>query len=216
MKHKAPSPEPVKPAVAPLLIGYARVSTDEQDVRHQVMALKAAGCHQVFTETISGRTKTRPVLDRILRDLRPQDTLVATQLDRIARSTQHWHTIMADVYKAGASFRSLKEDFSFTTSIGKLILTILSAVAEFEVNLISDRTKSGLARARAEGKQIGQKLLFTDDMRAKVIKLWTVRDRNGDWKHSTREVAKMLKISTSLINNRLPGGREAYVAKRRK
>jgi len=211
---KAKAPEPDKPAFAPLLIGYARVSTEEQDVAHQVLALQTYGCHQIYTDTVSGRAKTRPVLDRVLRDLRPQDTLVVTQLDRLARSTIHWHKIMQEIYGAGATFKSLKEDFVFTTSIGKLVLGLLSLVAEFEVNLISDRTKSGLVAARAAGKQIGQPKLFTDEVRAKVIKAWTAKDRSGEFKHTTREVAAMFDISTSLINNRLPGGREAYVTTR--
>jgi DNA invertase Pin-like site-specific DNA recombinase len=216
MKRKAPAPEPVAPATAPMRIGYARVSTEEQDVRHQVLALKAAGCDHIYTDTVSGRAKKRPVLERVLRDLRPQDTLVVTQLDRIARSTIQWYEIMQIVYDAGATFQSLKEDFSFKSSIGKFVLGMLSLVAEFEVNLISDRTKSGLVAARAAGKQIGQKLLFDDKMRARVIKLWTAKDRSGKFKYTTREVAKMCDdISTSLINNRLPGGREAYVKRRK-
>jgi DNA invertase Pin-like site-specific DNA recombinase len=213
MKHKAPRPEPIKPALAPLLIGYARVSTEEQDVAHQVLALKTFGCHQIYTDTVSGRAKRRPVLDRVLRDLRPQDTLVVTQLDRLARNTIHWHKIMQEVYAAGATFKSLKEDFSFNSSIGKFVLGMLSLVAEFEVNLISDRTKSGLVAARAAGKQIGQKLLFDDSMRIAVIEMWNMKRRDGGWKYTTREVAAKLDISTSLINNRLPGGREAYLRK---
>lgn len=216
MKRKVPEPVLVDPGDAPQRIGYARVSRDDQDVDRQIRELTAAGCHQIHTEQKSAKSRNRKVLNRILRDLRPQDTLVVTSLDRIARNIRDFYEIMDEVYGAKATFESRKEQFSFTESIGKFILGILALVAQFELDLISDRTKSGMAAARARGVVLGQKKLFTDDMRAKVIKLWTARERGGKWKHSTREVAKMLKISTSLINNRLPGGREAYLPKRRK
>lgn len=212
---KAPAPKIIDPADAPQRIGYARVSTDEQDVDHQVRALEAAGCHQIYTDVVSGRSKKRVILNRLLRDLRPQDTLVVTQLDRIARNIRQFYEIMDSVYGSEATFKSLKEDFDFNKSIGRFIIGILALVAQFEADLISDRTKSGMAAARARGAQIGQKKLFTDAKRKEIIKLWTARV-GGDWKYTTRQVAKMCKISTSLINNRLPGGREAYVVKRRK
>jgi DNA invertase Pin-like site-specific DNA recombinase len=210
IQPKAPAPTP---DAAPMRIGYARVSTDEQDVDHQVQALKAAGCDHIYTDTVSGKAKNRVVLNRLLRDLRPQDTLVVTQLDRIARNIRQFYEVMDAIYGAQATFKSLKEDFDFNKSIGRFIIGILALVAQFEADLISDRTKSGMAAAKARGAQIGQTKIFTDAMRAKVIKLWTARARGGKWKYSTREVARMLKISTSLINNRLPGGREAYFVK---
>jgi len=216
MKRKTPLPKVAEPTLAPMRIGYARVSTEDQDVDHQVQALRAAGCHPIFSETISGRSKTHVVLKRILRDLRPQDTLVVTQLDRIARNIRQFYEVMDDIYSAQATFKSLKEDFDFNKSIGRFIIGILALVAQFEADLISDRTKSGMAAARARGAQLGQKKLFTDTKRIQVIELWTARDGDGKWKYTTREVAKLCKISTSLINNRLPGGREAYVVKRRK
>ena len=200
-----------KAAAPPQRIGYARVSTDEQDVAHQVAALKAAGCDQILTDTVSGKSAKRIVLDRILRDLRPQDTLVVTQLDRIARNIRQFYAIMDSIYGAGATFKSLKEDFDFNKSVGRFIIGILALVAQFEADLISDRTKSGLAHARASGKQIGQKLIMTDTLKAKVVKMWTAKDRSGEWKHTTQEVATAFGISTSSINNRLPGGREAYL-----
>jgi len=214
MRTQLPSMLVTNSACPPQRIGYARVSTDEQDVDHQVQALKAAGCHPIYTDTVSGKSKERKVLSRILRDLRPQDTLVVTQLDRIARNIRQFYEIMDLIYGAQATFKSLKEDFDFNKSIGRFIIGILALVAQFEADLISDRTKSGLDAARARGMKIGQPKIFTDEMRAEVLKAWTAKDRDGEFKYTTREVAKMFDISTSLINNRLPGGREAYVTTR--
>lgn len=215
IKPKAPAPISTDPGDAPMRIGYARVSTEEQDVDHQVQALKAAGCHHIYTDTVSGKSKKRKVLDRLLRDLRPQDTLVVTQLDRIARNIRQFYEIMDAIYGAQATFKSLKEDFDFNKSIGRFIIGILALVAQFEADLISDRTVSGIAAARARGAQIGQKLIFDDAMKAKVMKLWNMRKRGGKWKYKTKEVAKLVGVSTSSINNRMPGGREAYIVKRK-
>ena len=234
MKRKGKAPESVTGDNAPMMIGYARVSTDEQDVDHQVRALKAAGCHHIYTDTVSGRAKRRPVLERLLRDLRPQDTLVVTQLDRVARNTVHWHRIMQEVYDAGATFKSLKEDFSFNSSIGKFVLGMLSLVAEFEVNLISDRTKSGMAAAKARGAQVGQPERFTPELQAKAAKLMGERHWNPKWKkrrarkgsnemkwvgrwenrYTVKEIAAKLEISVSSIHNRMKGGRAKHGRKR--
>lgn len=201
-------------SVAGELIGYARVSTPEQRLDLQLDALKKVKCLVIYQEKI-GATKHRPELDRLIRDLRPGDTLVVWRLDRLARSVRDFSNRLTDIEAAGAKFRSLTENFDTVTAMGRLIMHVVASMAELERQLTVERTIAGMAEARKRGVQIGQKLMFTDEMRAKVIKLWTARTA-GEWDYSTREVAKICKISTSLINNRLPGGREAYLPKRRK
>lgn len=207
MKRKAPEPELVPSGAPPMRIGYARVSTEEQDVDHQVRQLESAKCDVIYKDTVSGRSKKRPVLDRILRDLRPEDTLVVTQLDRVCRNARQFYEIMDSIYKDKATFESLKERFTFTESLGRFVMGVLALVAEFEANLISDRTKSGIAAARARGAQIGQPVKFTDEVRAKALKMWKARGRDRKWKYTTVQIAEALGVSVSTINNRMPGGR---------
>lgn len=230
MKRKAPEPALIDPADAPQRIGYARVSTDEQDVDHQVQALKAAGCDHIYTDIVSGRSKKRKVLSRLLRDLRPQDTLIVTQLDRVARNIRQFYEIMDSIYGAKATFKSLKEDFDFNKSIGRFIIGILALVAQFEADLISDRTKSGMAAAKARGSQVGQPEKFTKDLQRKAAKLMRERRWNPKWKKrrkrkgsnemkwvgrwenrwSIAEIAAKLDISVSSIHNKMKGGRAKH------
>jgi DNA invertase Pin-like site-specific DNA recombinase len=196
------------------LIGYARVSTDEQRLDLQIDALKNAGCYVIYQEKLGATSRKRVELDRLIRDLRPGDTLVVWRLDRLARSIRDLLTRLQDIEEAGAKFKSLTENFDTVTAVGRLIMHVVAAMAEFERQLTVERTIAGMAEARKRGVQIGQKLLFTDEKRAQVIKFWTAKDRHGEWKYSTAKVAELCDISTSLINNRLPGGREAYVKKR--
>jgi DNA invertase Pin-like site-specific DNA recombinase len=198
------------------LIGYARVSTDEQRLDLQIEALKNAGCYAIYQEKLGATSRKRVELDRLIRDLREGDTLVVWRLDRLARSIRDLLTRLEAIEQAGAKFRSLTENFDTVTAVGRLIMHVVAAMAEFERQLTVERTIAGMAEARKRGVQIGQKLIFDPAMKAKVIKLWTAKDRKGKWKYTTAEVATKLDISTSLINNRLPGGREAYMPKRKR
>lgn len=134
------------------LIGYARISTAEQDPASQRRALAAAGCADIVEETGSGADRARPELARLLARLRPGDTLVVARIDRLARSLSHLLEVMARLEARGAKFRSLGDPIDTSGPSGTLILQILGAVAEFERALIRERTLAGLAAARARGR----------------------------------------------------------------
>jgi DNA invertase Pin-like site-specific DNA recombinase len=138
-------------------IGYARVSTNGQDLTLQHEALKAADCTKVYAEKVSGARSDRPQLARMLKAIEPGDTVVVTRLDRLARSTLDLlHTIDV-ITKAGAGFRSLSDAWCDTTTAhGKLMLTVLGGLAEFERSLIMSRTQAGIQRARDQGVAFGR------------------------------------------------------------
>jgi DNA invertase Pin-like site-specific DNA recombinase len=139
------------------ILGYARVSTNGQDNGIQLEALKAAGCSKAFAEKLSGARSDRPQLKRALRALEPGDTLVVTRLDRLARSTRDLLNIIARIDEAGATFKSLADTWADTTTPhGKLMLTILAGLAEFERSLIRSRMEAGIVRARALGMTFGR------------------------------------------------------------
>src|SRR6476619_570643 len=138
-------------------IGYARVSTGEQTLNLQLDALQAAGCGKIYQETASGAKADRPVLDEVLSYLRPGDTLVVWRLDRLGRSLQHLIEVVAGLAERGIGFKSLTEQIDTTTSGGKLIFHVFAALAEFERDIIRERTQAGLAAARARGRKGGRK-----------------------------------------------------------
>ena len=137
-------------------IGYARVSTGEQTLDLQLDALTRAGCGKLFTETASGANAERPVLAEALAYLRPGDVLVVWRLDRLGRSLQHLITVVAELAARGIGFKSLGEQIDTTTSGGKLVFHVFGALAEFERELIRERTHAGLAAARARGRVGGR------------------------------------------------------------
>src|SRR3984885_2977164 len=138
------------------LIGYARVSTLDQDASLQLDALKKAGCLKVFTDKASEALDKRPQLDRLLDQLRPGDTVAVWRLDRLGRSLKHLIALIEDLEDRGVGFRSLTEGMDTTTPGGKLVFSIFGALAEFERALIRERTKAGLAAARARGRKGGR------------------------------------------------------------
>ena len=133
-------------------IGYARVSTGEQTLDLQMDALRSAGCGKIFQETASGAKADRPVLAEVLSYLRAGDTLVVWRLDRLGRSLQHLIAVIAQSAERGIGFKSVTEQIDTTTSGGKLIFHVFGALAEFERDLIRERTRAGLAAARARGR----------------------------------------------------------------
>jgi DNA invertase Pin-like site-specific DNA recombinase len=144
-----------------MLIGYARVSTHEQTLNLQQDALQKAGCTKIFTDTASGAKSERKGLDEALNYVRKGDTLVVWRLDRLGRSLPHLITTMTDLEEQGIGFKSLTENIDTTTSGGKLIFHIFGALAEFERNLIRERTTAGLTAARARGKKGGRPKVLT-------------------------------------------------------
>src|SRR5215217_832683 len=147
------------------LLGYARVSTTDQHLQLQVDALTAAGCYRVFTETASGARTDRPTLDQVLDQLRPGDTLMVWKLDRLGRSLRHLVDTIAALADRSVGFRSLQEAIDTTTPGGKLVFHIFDALAEFERDLIRERTTAGLAAARARGKRGGRGGLSAEKVR---------------------------------------------------
>jgi DNA invertase Pin-like site-specific DNA recombinase len=139
-------------------VGYARVSTNGQDLTLQHEALKAAGCSKVFAEKISGARSDRPQLARMLKSLEPGDVVIISRLDRLARSTLDLLHLVDTITTAAASIKSLADAWCDTTTAhGKLMLTVLGGLAEFERSLIMARTQAGIARAREQGVAFGRK-----------------------------------------------------------
>jgi DNA invertase Pin-like site-specific DNA recombinase len=140
------------------LLGYARVSTTDQDAALQVDALNAAGCYRVFVDTISGSLDQRPELTKLLDQLRPGDTLVVWRLDRLGRSIRHLIDQLTALQDKGIGFKSLQETIDTTSPGGRLVFHVFAALAEFERDLIKERTNAGLAAARARGRTGGPRL----------------------------------------------------------
>src|SRR3982751_2527370 len=144
-----------------MLIGYARVSTDEQNLNLQRDALTKAGCEQIFTDSVSGTKARRPGLEQALSHLRPGDTLVVWWLDRLGRSLRHLIDTVTELQERGIGFKSLTESIDTTTSGGKLVFHIFGALAEFEREIIRERTQAGLQSARARGRMGGRRTALT-------------------------------------------------------
>jgi DNA invertase Pin-like site-specific DNA recombinase len=145
------------------LLGYARVSTEEQGTDPQRHELQAAGCCAILEEHASGADRSRPVLARLLREIRPGDALVVVRLDRLARSVSHLLAVIEQLEARGAHFRSLRDPIDTTTPQGMFSLQVLGAVAQLERALIAERTKAGLSAARARGRVGGNPGLRAGD-----------------------------------------------------
>jgi DNA invertase Pin-like site-specific DNA recombinase len=157
------------------LIGYARVSTEEQGTDPQCDELRAAGCDSILEEHASGADRTRPVLARLLRDIQAGETLVVVRLDRLARSVSHLLTVIEQLEAAGAHFRSLHDPIDTSTPQGMFSLQVLGAVAQLERALIAERTKAGLRAARSRGRIGGNPGLRAADPEA-IRKIRASRD----------------------------------------
>jgi DNA invertase Pin-like site-specific DNA recombinase len=145
------------------LIGYARISTEDQTALPQVQELRSAGCAEIVEAQASGGGRTRPILARALDQLRVGDTLVVVRIDRLARSLSHFVEIIERLEAKGAHFRSLQDPIDTASPQGKFTLQVLGAAAEFERALIRERTKAGLRSAKAEGRVGGNPGLKTGD-----------------------------------------------------
>jgi DNA invertase Pin-like site-specific DNA recombinase len=154
-----------------MIYGYARVSTDGQSVDAQVKQLRAAGCAQVFRETVSGAQSNRAQFARAVAQLGKGDVLTVTRLDRLARSTRDLLNVLDTVATAGAGFKSLGDAWADTTTPhGRLMLTILGGLAEFERELIRARTREGRERAKGRGVTMGRKPKLTPHQKREAIK----------------------------------------------
>lgn len=179
-----------------MLIGYARVSTLDQSTDLQIDALNEAGCQKIFQETASGRKTDRPELLDALDYMREGDTLVVWKLDRLARSTKQLISTVEDLKERGINFKCLTFDIDTTTASGNLIFTIFSALAQFEAELISERTNAGLKAARARGRFGGRPPALSDEDKIRGQLLL-------DGGQSTRQVAETFNVSKSTISRQL-------------
>ena len=169
-----------------MLIGYARVSTDDQHLDNQRIALLAAGCQRIYEEKISGAKRERPELTRVLDHLREGDVLVATRLDRLARATRDLLELAEILNRAGVGLRSLGEPWADTTSpSGKMVLTVFAGIAEFERSLIAERTSAGRLAAQEKGVRFGRPPKLSAEQVALGYRL---RDEGT----SVRDVARIL------------------------
>src|SRR4051812_32504805 len=152
------------------ICGYARVSTDGQDLAPQVAQLKAEGAEKVFREKVSGARASRPELTRLLKALDAGDVVIVTRLDRLARSTRDLLNVLDEITKKGAGFRSLSDAWADTTTPhGRLMLTVLGGLAEFERHLIRSRTGEGRKRAKERGVRLGRKPKLTPHQRQEAL-----------------------------------------------
>jgi DNA invertase Pin-like site-specific DNA recombinase len=178
-------------------IGYARVSTSDQHLRMQEDALKNAGCEEIYSDVISGVKSQRPGLDKALNYLREGDTLVVWKLDRLGRSIQHLIQTVNSLLEKKISFKSLQENIDTATSGGKLVFHIFSALAEFERDLIQERTQAGLKAARARGKMGGRPPLLDTRQINRMIEMY------DEQKNTVSEICKIYNISRPSFYNYL-------------
>jgi DNA invertase Pin-like site-specific DNA recombinase len=188
-----------------MLVGYARVSTQDQNPALQLDALKATGCEKVFIEKASGAQRDRPELAAALSYMRPGDSLVVWKLDRLARSMPQLIDTVSRLEDQGIGFRSLTEAIDTTTAGGKLVFHIFGALAEFERSVIRERTRAGLKAARDRGRKGGRPpALSAPDLAAAKALL-------RDPAITVDEVAMRLKVSPATLYRHLPGGRGGIV-----
>ena len=189
------------------LMGYARVSTADQDLSMQVEALQRAGCRheQIFCETVSGVRTARPALDACLQALAPGDTLVVWRLDRLGRSMTHLVTVIEALLRRQVGFRSLCDGgLDTTTASGELVFHLFSALAQFERRLIQERTCAGLAAARARGKKGGRKPLQPEEPRVRMAsKMYR------DPRLTVADICHALRISPATFYRYIALGRRA-------
>lgn len=176
-----------------MIIGYARVSTDDQNLDAQTDALGAAGAGKVFADRISGTKRARPELDRMLDQLRSGDVVTVTKYDRLARSLKDLLEIVEAIGKRGAGFRSLAEDIDTTTPAGRLVFHVFASIAQFERERISERTKEGLASARKRGRVGGRPPALS------VAQKDEVRRMRDEEHRAVPEIARLFKVSDRTV-----------------
>jgi len=184
-----------------MLVGYARVSTEEQNLDMQFDALKQAGCEKFFHDEMSGAKSQRPGISEALTFMRPGDTLVVWRLDRLGRSLKDLLQRIEELQQRGIQFRSLHESIDTTSPGGKFQFHVFSALAEFERDLIRERTMAGLRAARARGRLGGRRQEMTSDKVKMAARL--MKDPNV----TAKEICKMLGVSrTTLYRYVSPSG----------
>jgi DNA invertase Pin-like site-specific DNA recombinase len=174
------------------LVGYARVSTADQDLQLQLDALKTSGCDYICQDKASGALTAREGLDEALAALLPGDTLVVWKLDRLGRSVKHLVDTVLELQERGVGFRSITEGLDTTTNGGKLVFHIFAAIAEFERGLIQERTRAGLAVAHARGHASGRKPRLSREQ------VTEVRRMHAEGK-SVAAIARLFDVSRPIV-----------------
>lgn len=182
-------------------LGYARVSTDDQNLELQRDALQLARCQRIYEEKACGKTTDRPQLEECLADLRKGDTLLVWRLDRLGRSLPDLVRIVSDLEQRGIGFESLTEHIDTSSAAGKLIFHAFAALAEFERNLIRERTQAGLAAARARGRSGGRKPKIGDKERREIQALYDAKTV------PVSDIARRYGVSRTTLYKHLDGGR---------
>jgi DNA invertase Pin-like site-specific DNA recombinase len=183
-----------------MLIGYARISTHDQTLSLQKDALERAGCEKIFTDTVSGTKAERKGLTEALSHLREGDTLVVWRLDRLGRSLRHLIDTVTELNARGVEFKSLQENIDTTTSGGKLVFHIFGALAEFEREIIKERTRAGLTSARSRGKVGGRPKALT----AKEMQI--LRNMASDKSLTVSDICKTLGIGRTTFYRYVKAG----------
>ena len=206
------------------LIGYARVSTEGQDLAPQRAALAAAGCAEIVEETASGADRARPELARLLGRLRPGDVLAVVRLDRLARSLAHLLAVLERLQERGAHLRSLSDPVDTASPSGRLVVQVIGAIAEFERSLIAERTRAGLAVARSRGRPLGNPGLRANDPEARRrlvagrrrTRLASLLASLDDWLPTVRRLrpAASWEQVVLAVNQALPPGRPRFTRDR--
>ena len=186
-----------------LIVGYARVSTRDQSPALQLEALNTAGCERIFTENASGAQRDRPELTAALAYLRPGDTLAVWKLDRLARSVRQLVETAADLQAREIGLRVLTQQIDTTTPGGRLVFHMFAAIAEFERELLLERTHAGLAVARAAGRRGGRKPALGP------AEIKRARAMLSDPTITVEEVANQMGVPISTLYRHIPGGRSA-------
>lgn len=176
-----------------MLIGYARVSTEDQKLDGQLDALKATGAEKIFADKITGTARVRPELDRMLDQLRQGDVVVVTKYDRLARSLRDLLEIVDAIQARGAGFRSLAEDIDTTTPAGRLVFHVFASIAQFERERISERTREGLEAARKRGRVGGRPPALSAAQKTEVQRM---RDEEL---RPLPEIAQLFRVSVKTV-----------------
>lgn len=182
-----------------MLIGYVRVSTNDQNTALQRNALESAGCELIFEDKISGRVADRPGLKKLLRTLSEGDTLVVWKLDRLGRSMRHLVVLVEELRDRGINFRSLTDSIDTSTPMGRFFFHVMGALAEMERELIVERTRAGLAAAKAEGRIGGRRPKFTSEQ-------WSQMGRLIAAGESRQRVAIIFDVGISTLYKKFPAG----------
>jgi DNA invertase Pin-like site-specific DNA recombinase len=174
-------------------IGYARVSTQEQDTQAQITALTEAGCERIYQEKASGGRWDRPELHRLLDQLRKDDVVVVWKLDRLSRSLKDLLLVLEKIELAGASFTSLTESIDTGTAAGRMMMQIVGSFAEFERAMLRERTKNGLDAARKEGRIGGRRPKLTKQQQTEIVSLVSSGQKTG------ADAARLFQVHPSTV-----------------